>query len=252
MMRTKLVAGNWKMNGSRAQTDSLLRDLRAALDGSPPCEVLVCPGFPYLQQAGELLAGSGIRLGAQNLAVEDAGAFTGEVSGPMLADLGCEYVLVGHSERRSLFGEDSDTVAKKYVAAQRGGLKPVLCVGESLEEREAGTTERVIGEQLRAVLELAGVDSLASAVIAYEPVWAIGTGRTASPEQAQAVHAFVRGLVAENNGIIADSVRVLYGGSVKSSNAGDLFSMPDVDGGLVGGASLDAQDFAGICRAGGH
>ncbi|MGD8977538.1 MAG: triose-phosphate isomerase [Gammaproteobacteria bacterium] len=251
-MRTKLAAGNWKMNGTRAQAESLLQGLRSRLGDDLPCEVMVCPSFVYLQLAGDLLAGSGIGLGAQNLAVEDAGAYTGEVAGPMLADLGCHYVLVGHSERRSLFGEDNETVAKKYVAAQRAGLEPVLCVGETLEEREAGVTERVIDEQLRAVLALAGVDSLARAVIAYEPVWAIGTGRTATPDQAQAVHAFIRGLVAANDGIIADSVRILYGGSVKSSNAGDLFSMPDVDGGLVGGASLDAEDFAGICRAGGN
>lgn len=248
-MRTKLVAGNWKMNGSRAQTESLLRDLRAALHDSPPCEVLVCPGFPYLQQAADLIAGSGIRLGAQNLAIEDAGAFTGEVAGPMLADQGCEYVLVGHSERRSLFGEDSDTVAKKYVAAQRAGLKPVLCVGESLEEREAGTTERVIEAQLQAVLDLAGVDSLASAVIAYEPVWAIGTGKTATPDQAQEVHAFIRGKLATLDPGVAAGVRILYGGSMNPGNAAELLAMQDIDGGLIGGASLKPDDFLAIGKA---
>ncbi len=250
-MRTKLVAGNWKMNGSRAQADTLLGTLRRALGDDLPCEVLVCPSYVYLQHARRLLEGSAIRLGAQNLSEEDAGAFTGEVSGSMLADSGCHYVLVGHSERRALFGEDSATVARKFVAAQRHGLRPVLCVGESLEQREAGTTEQVIEEQLRAVIDGAGSASLSRAVVAYEPVWAIGTGRTASPEQAQAVHAFVRSLIAEYDDTIADLVRILYGGSVKSSNAADLFSMPDVDGGLVGGASLDAEDFAGICRAGG-
>ena len=250
-MRTKLVAGNWKMNGSNAQTEALLGGLRQALGDDLPCEVLVCPGFVYLQHARNLLDGCDIRLGAQNLSEADSGAFTGEISGPMLADLGCHYVLVGHSERRSLYGEDSAVVARKYLAAQRHGLEPVLCVGESLEQREAGVTEAVIEEQLRTVIDLAGSDSLRRAVIAYEPVWAIGTGRTASPEQAQAVHAFVRSLVAGYDDTIADLVRILYGGSVKSSNAADLFSMPDVDGGLVGGASLDAEDFAGICRAGG-
>jgi triosephosphate isomerase len=249
--RTTLVAGNWKMNGSRSMTDELIRALADGLGGRPGCDVAVCPPFPYLAAAAEALAGTGIDLGAQNLSTEDAGAYTGEVSGAMLKDLCCCYVIVGHSERRSLYGEDNETVARKFLAALRHGLEPIVCVGESLDERERGITSDVVGAQLKAVMAADGVGALARAVIAYEPVWAIGTGRTATPEQAQEVHAFIRGMIAAENGIIADSIRILYGGSVKSSNAKDLFSMPDVDGGLVGGAALEAQGFAGICRAGG-
>ena len=194
--------------------------------------------------------GTNIQLGAQNLSQEDSGAFTGEVSGAMLKDLCCTYAIVGHSERRSLYGEDDALVAAKFQAAQRHGLVPVLCVGETLEEREKGVTEDVVGRQLRAVMDAAGVAALGDAVIAYEPVWAIGTGKTATPEQAQEVHAFARGVVAEKDATIADSVRILYGGSVKAANAGEIFAMPDVDGGLVGGASLEAEGFADICRAG--
>ena len=249
--RTKFVAGNWKMNGSRSMTAELIGGLAKALGGTPPCDVAVCPPFPYLADAAEALAGTGIDLGAQNLCSEDSGAFTGETSGEMIKDLCCKYVIVGHSERRSLYGEDDATVAAKFVAALRHGLVPIACVGESLEERESGVTNDVVGAQLKAVMAAEGVGALAKAVIAYEPVWAIGTGRTATPEQAQEVHAFIRGTIAEEDGTIADSIRILYGGSVKSSNARDLFSMPDVDGGLVGGAALDAEGFAEICRAGG-
>jgi triosephosphate isomerase len=249
-MRVKIAAGNWKMNGSRTQTAALITALRENLAGGHG-EVILCPPYVYLSEAAALLDGTGISLGAQDVAVEDSGAFTGEVAGSMLADVGCSHVIVGHSERRALFGEDDAVVAAKFAAAQRNGLVPIFCVGETLEERQSGITEEVVGRQLQAVLDHAGVAALARAVIAYEPVWAIGTGMTATPEQAQAVHAFVRGRIAAEDATIADSVRILYGGSVKSSNAGDLFSMPDVDGGLVGGASLDAQDFAGICRAAG-
>jgi triosephosphate isomerase len=232
-------------------TAELIGGLARALDNAPPCDVAVCPPYPYLGDAAQALAGTGIDLGAQNMSAQDEGAFTGEVSGGMLKDLCCRYVIVGHSERRSLYGEDDATVAAKFIAARRHGLVPIVCVGESLDQREAGVTNDVVGTQLRAVIAAEGVAALASAVIAYEPVWAIGTGRTATPEQAQEVHAFVRGTIAEEDGTIADSIRILYGGSVKASNARDLFSMPDVDGGLVGGAALDADGFAEICRAGG-
>ena len=247
-MRVKIAAGNWKMNGSREQTAGLITALRAALGDDSRGEVILCPSFVYLSQAAGLLADSDIRLGAQNVAIEDQGAFTGEVSGSMLKDSGCSHVIVGHSERRSLYGEDDATVAAKFQAAQRHGLIPILCVGETLEERQAEVTEEVVGRQLRAVLDAAGVGSLEQAVIAYEPVWAIGTGLTATPEQAQSVHAFVRKSIAAEDGTIADSVRILYGGSVKSSNAEDLFSMPDVDGGLIGGASLKADSFLKLVR----
>jgi triosephosphate isomerase len=232
-------------------TRDLIRGVIGALGDSPASDVAVCPPYVYLAAAADLVAGSRVKLGAQNLAVEESGAYTGEVAGGMLKDIGCHFVIVGHSERRSLYGETSELVAAKFVAAQRDGLVPILCVGETLEEREQGITETVVGAQLRAVLDAAGVSAFSDAVIAYEPVWAIGTGRTATPEQAQEVHAFVRGIIAGEDATIANSVRLLYGGSVKPSNAGDLFSMPDVDGGLVGGASLDAEGFAEICRAGG-
>lgn len=250
-MRTKLVAGNWKMHGSREATRRLVRGLTDALGADLPCDVAVFPPFVYLAHAAEALTGTGIGLGAQNLSDQDEGAYTGEISGPMLKDLCCRYVLVGHSERRSLYGETDQQVAAKFAAARRHGLLPVLCLGETLEEREAGATEAVVGRQLAAVLERNGAGALADAVVAYEPVWAIGTGRTASPDQAQQVHGFVRRMIAGEDDTIANSIRILYGGSVKPSNAEELFSMPDVDGGLVGGASLDAEGFAEICRAAG-
>jgi triosephosphate isomerase len=250
-MRRKLVAGNWKMHGSREMTESLVSGLSAELTGGAGCEVAVCPPFPFLAHAAAALVGSEIRLGAQNLCEQDEGAFTGEVSGTMLKNLCCHYVIVGHSERRAIYGETDDLVAAKFQAAQRHGLVPILCVGETLEEREAGVTEDRVGAQVQAVLAAAGIEAFSSAVIAYEPVWAIGTGRTATPEQAQEVHAFIRGLLRAENDTIGDSVRVLYGGSVKAANAAEIFAMPDVDGGLVGGASLEAAGFASICRAAG-
>jgi triosephosphate isomerase (TIM) len=250
-MRQKLVAGNWKMYGTRASTRSLIGALGAEFANGTPCDVAVCPPFAYLAEAAALAAGTAIAVGAQDVSSQDEGAFTGEVSGGMLADLGCRYAIVGHSERRSLHGETDELVAAKFLAAQRHGLVPILCVGESLDEREGNLTETVVGRQLSAVVGAAGIDAFASAVIAYEPIWAIGTGRTASPEQAQAVHAFIRGLLRSENGNIADFVKVLYGGSVKAANAAELFAMPDVDGGLVGGASLEAKGFSEICRAAG-
>ena len=246
-MRQPLVAGNWKMHGSRAENASLVSALLDLVQPEKRAEIMVCPPFPYLLETGRLLKDSGIALGAQSVCAEAQGAFTGEVSAAMLKDVGCAYVLVGHSERRQLYGESDDLVARKFVAAQSHGLVPVLCVGETLEEREAGQTLNVVSRQLEAVLAVSGVRSLGRAVIAYEPVWAIGTGRTASSEQAQEVHATIRAKVAGLDATIGGSVRILYGGSVKASNARELFAMPDIDGGLVGGASLKADEFARIC-----
>jgi len=245
-MRKKLVAGNWKMHGSLAENAALLEALKPALAG---IEAVVCVPFPYLAQAQAALSGSSIAWGAQNVSEQPKGAFTGEVSASMLLDFGCKYVIVGHSERRSLYGESDDLVAKKYMAAQAAGLTPILCVGESLEERESGVTEAVVVRQLEAVIQAAGVASLGKAVVAYEPVWAIGTGKTASPEQAQAVHAFIRGKVATLDSGIADKLVIQYGGSVKAANASELIAQPDIDGGLIGGASLVADEFIAICRA---
>jgi triosephosphate isomerase len=250
-MRKPIVAGNWKMYGTRAENAALVRTLLDLLQPGARAEVLVCPPFVYLWETGRLLKDSEVALGAQSVCAESLGAFTGEVSGAMLRDVGCRYVLVGHSERRQLYGESDSLVARKFMAAQAQGLVPVLCVGETLEEREGGRTTEVVARQLEAVLSVSGVGSLASAVIAYEPVWAIGTGRTASPEQAQEVHAMIRGKVAALDATIASSVRILYGGSVKASNARELFAMADIDGGLVGGASLKAEEFAQICAAAG-
>ena len=245
-MRKKLVAGNWKMHGSLAENAALLAALKPALAG---IEAVVCVPFPYLAQAQAELAGSSIAWGAQNLSEQAKGAFTGEVSAAMLLEFGCKYVIVGHSERRSLYGESDALVANKYQAAQAAGLIPILCVGESLAERESGVTKAVVSRQLDAVIEAAGVASLAHAVVAYEPVWAIGTGKTASPEQAQAVHAFIRTKIAALDADVADQLVIQYGGSVKAANASELMVQPDIDGGLIGGASLVAEDFVAICRA---
>jgi triosephosphate isomerase (TIM) len=248
-MRRSLVAGNWKMHGSRAENASLVRSLLDLVRDDSTTEVMVCPPFVYLHEVGRLLKDSDVALGAQSLCAESIGAFTGEVSGAMLKDVGCSYVLVGHSERRQIYAEGDALVARKFVAAQSQGLVPVLCVGETLEEREGERTAQVVARQLDAVLAVSGVGAFRSAVIAYEPVWAIGTGRNASPDQAQEVHAMIRGKVAALDATIAASVRILYGGSVKASNARELFAMPDIDGGLVGGASLKADEFARICAA---
>ena len=247
-MRKKLVAGNWKMHGSLRQNEALLQRLRAEA-GALSCEVVVCPPFPYLPQAQALLEGSAVAWGAQSLSEFPQGAHTGEVSAGMLCDLGCRYVLVGHSERRSLYGESDSVVAGKFEAAVRAGLVPVLCVGETLSERESGVTGDVVRRQLDAVLDRVGVAGLASAVLAYEPVWAIGTGMTATPEQAQAVHALIRSHLAACGFEAASAIRILYGGSVKPQNAVELFGQPDVDGGLIGGAALVADDFLAICQA---
>jgi len=250
MSRKYLVAGNWKMHGSRALTEELLTDIRSGLEKVASVEVLVCPPFPYLEAATRAIGDSALMLGAQNLSDQPAqGAYTGEVLGTMLKELGCGHVIVGHSERRALYGESDSVVARKIQAAQAHGLLPILCLGESLAEREAGDTQAVVGSQLEAVLDACGVQAFHNLVVAYEPVWAIGTGRTATPEQAQDVHAYIRSRVAAHDAKIATSLRILYGGSVKPDNAVAIFSQPDVDGGLIGGAALKAADFLAICAA---
>ena len=246
IMRKILVAGNWKMNGSRAMADLLLNTLVANSSGFDSVEMAVFPPFPYLQRARKILQGSPVSWGGQTLNPEPKGAHTGEISAAMLVDFGCRYVLVGHSERRSLYGESDADVAARFEAAQQAGLEPVLCVGETLEQREKGETEAVVQRQIDAVMERCGIDSFASATIAYEPVWAIGTGKTATPEQAQHVHAFIRDKLGMQDGTIGGQIRILYGGSVNGSNAADLFARVDIDGGLVGGASLKAEDFLAI------
>jgi triosephosphate isomerase len=250
-MRQPLVAGNWKLNGSLASIEELVGGIKAGLGDVSNAAVAVCPPFVYLSHVRTLLDGAPVALGAQDVADVEAGAYTGEVSAPMLKEMGCEYVIVGHSERRSLYGESDDFTARKFAAARKSGLKPILCVGELLEEREQGVTEEVVARQLDAVIDLEGVGALADGVIAYEPVWAIGTGKTATPEQAQDVHAFIRGRIAERDAAVAEKVQILYGGSMKPDNAAELVGQPDIDGGLIGGASLEAADFLAICKAAG-
>ena len=248
-MRARLVAGNWKMHGSLVTNVRLLDALKAGLKQAEGLGYVVCAPFPYLAQVSEALSGSRIAWGAQNVSEHDSGAYTGEVSGAMLREFGCRFAIVGHSERRGLYREDDKTVAAKFNAARRAGLTPILCAGETLEQRERGETENVVGRQLDAVLDAAGVAALANAVLAYEPVWAIGTGKNATSGQAQEVHAFIRARLAERDPELAQRVTILYGGSVKPGNARELFAMPDVDGGLIGGASLVAEDFIAICAA---
>src|SRR5215510_7565871 len=248
-MRRPIVAGNWKLHGSRAENARLIEALTAQLPSKSAAQCIVCPPFVYLQEISRALHQSSIDLGAQDVCAEPQGAFTGEVSAAMLKDVGCEYVIVGHSERRLIYRESDQLVARKFAAAQSKSLIPILCVGEQLAEREANRTEEVVARQLDAVLELCGVDAFAHAVIAYEPVWAIGTGRNATPEQAQEVHAFIRARLAARNAKIAGETRILYGGSVKAGNAAELFARPDVDGGLIGGASLKADEFLAILAA---
>jgi len=246
-MRKKLVAGNWKMHGSRTQADALVQAIAAAPDLS--CDVAVFPPAPYLAELVAITAGSGLAIGAQDCSEHAQGAYTGEIAAPMLADIGCRFVLVGHSERRQYHAESNACVAAKFAQAQVAGLIPILCVGETLQQREAGQTEQIIAAQIDAVVQSSGINAFAKAVIAYEPVWAIGTGLTASPAQAQSVHAFIRGKLLCEDVTISNSVRILYGGSVKSANAIELFAEPDVDGGLIGGAALVATDFLAICAA---
>jgi len=251
MMRQTLVAGNWKMNGTRAGAADLVETIKQDMATVKGTQVAICPPFVYLTEVAKLLQGTAIALGGQDVCPETGeGAYTGEISGAMLRDVGCSHVIVGHSERRALYGDSDEVVARKFLAAQAAGLTPILCVGEQLEERESGDTEAVVARQLDAILAREdGVATLGKAVIAYEPVWAIGTGRTASPDQAQDVHAFIRRRIAEGDSTVAANIQLLYGGSVKAGNAAELFAMPDIDGGLIGGASLDAEQFLAICRA---
>jgi triosephosphate isomerase len=244
-MRTPIVAGNWKLNGTRASARSLARSI---IDGLPQLHedlrVIVCPTFVHLGDVADVVAGTPLVLGAQDAADQQSGAFTGEVAAPMLAEYGCRYVIIGHSERRHVYGESDALTAAKYAAVQGAGLTPIYCVGETLEERESGATENVIARQLHAVRDLLGDACFAGVVIAYEPVWAVSTGRTANPEQAQDAHGLIRSTVPDGQ-----SLSILYGGSVKPDNAGELFAMPDIDGGLIGGAALQAADFLAICAA---
>ncbi|MEM8982796.1 MAG: triose-phosphate isomerase [Pseudomonadota bacterium] len=246
-MRKPLICGNWKMNGSRAANATLLAGVCAA--HTPKAELAVCPPAPYLGEVAELLADSTVALGAQDAHAEDSGAFTGDIAAPMLAEFGVRYVIVGHSERRAMHAETDAIVAAKFVAVLKAGLTPILCVGETLEERESNATDAVVTRQINTVLAVAESLAIDTAVIAYEPVWAIGTGRTATPEMAQEVHARIRALLAAHDDNVASTVRILYGGSMKPANAAELLAMPDVDGGLIGGASLQADDFVAIAAA---
>ncbi|AXE61343.1 triose-phosphate isomerase [Candidatus Thioglobus sp. NP1] len=248
-MRKTIVAGNWKMNASKDSVDNLIKDLLTGMDGITS-EVLVCAPFPYLAQVELLIQGSKVMLGAQNLNTNASGAYTGEVSADMIKDFGARHVIVGHSERRSLYGETSAMVAEKTKAALNAGLTPLLCIGESIEQRDSGNTEAVIEKQLSAVIELVGIEAFNQIIIAYEPVWAIGTGVTATPEQAQEAHLFIRSLLAKNDESVAQKTPILYGGSMNASNASELISCADIDGGLIGGAALKAEDFLQICKVG--
>jgi triosephosphate isomerase len=248
-MRQPLVAGNWKMNGSLASVRELLAALQAGMGAVRTAEVAVCTPAVYLAETQRLLDRGAVRWGGQDLSVHDGGAFTGEICGAMLADFGCRYVIIGHSERRAYHGESDDLVAEKFLAARRADLTPIFCVGETLQEREAGVTEQVVARQIAAVMARGGAELLGQGVVAYEPVWAIGTGRTATPAQAQEVHAFIRAQVRAGDAAVADRVRILYGGSMKPDNAAELLAERDIDGGLIGGASLKAADFLAICLA---
>ena len=246
-MRSSLIAGNWKMNGSLSSVIDLVEGILAGDRGQ--AELAVCPPAIYLMKVGGMLADSGVALGAQNVCDQASGAYTGEVSAAMLLDAGCRYAIVGHSERRSLYGESNELVAARFAQAVEAGVIPILCVGETLEQREQGITESVVAGQIDAVLAVSGIEGIGRAVIAYEPVWAIGTGQVATPEQAQAVHAFIRGKLAEADDSIARQVQILYGGSMNPGNAADLLAQTDIDGGLIGGASLKADDFLAIAQA---
>lgn len=248
-MRQPLVAGNWKMNGSIGSVTALVEGIKAGIDSVTTAEMAVCPPYVYIPQVATMLAGTAISFGAQDVSDQEAGAYTGEVAPGMLFDIGCKYVIVGHSERRTIYGEGDEFTARKFAAAQNAGLVPILCVGELLEEREQGVTEQVVARQLDAVINLEGIGVLGTAVIAYEPVWAIGTGKTATPDQAQEVHAFIRAKLAGLDPAVADGIRILYGGSMNPGNAAELLAMQDIDGGLIGGASLMPDDFLAIGKA---
>lgn len=248
-MRQPLIMGNWKLNGTKASVEALINGLKDAANAATGVEVAVCPPVIFLGQVEQLTAGSAIKYGSQDADLHNAGAFTGENSPEMLKDFGCKYALVGHSERRTLHAENDAVVAAKYTAIQAGGLIPVLCIGETIDQFEAGQTNAVVETQLKAVIDVAGIESFANAVIAYEPVWAIGTGKTATPEIAQTVHAHIRAYLAGFNADVAAKVQVLYGGSMNAANAADLLAQADIDGGLIGGASLKVADFSAIIAA---
>ena len=248
-MRKPIVAGNWKMNGTQESIVPLLDRVIAGVDTSVNAQVIVCSPYIYIPLIAGKIADTAVEFGSQNISEFESGAYTGEISAQMLKDFDCEYVIIGHSERRHVFGETDQNIADKYKKAQEHGIIPILCVGELLEEREADKTAEVVIRQIDAILSTSGVESLQNAIIAYEPVWAIGTGKTATPEQAQEVHKLIRETIAKQNGTIASSLRILYGGSVKPSNAAELFAMEDIDGGLIGGASLESEDFLAICKA---
>ena len=244
-MRRSLVVGNWKMNGNLASAELLAKGIIAGL-GSNNAEIAVCVPYLYIPSVSEVVKGSGLALGSQNVADKASGAFTGEISAAMLSEFNCKYAIVGHSERRSYYGDTNESVAARFCQAQEQGIIPILCVGETLEQREQDQTFDVINTQLDAVINLAGIDAFNNAVIAYEPVWAIGTGKTASDDQAQEVHRYIRQYIAAKDQTVADKIQILYGGSAKPDNAKGLFAMPDIDGGLIGGASLDAESFLKI------
>lgn len=248
-MRQPLVAGNWKMNGSRDSVAALLDGVKAGVGDVKVAEMAVCAPAVFISDVQANLDGSAIAWGGQDLSVHEKGAYTGEIAASMLTDYGCKYVIIGHSERRTYHAESDELVAEKYEAALNGGLVPIFCIGETLEERESGVTEEVVARQVDAVIARLGVQALAKGVIAYEPVWAIGTGKTATPQQAQDVHAFIRSRVAESDAAVAEGVRILYGGSMNAGNAAELLACADIDGGLIGGASLKAEDFLAIGKA---
>ena len=248
-MRKVLIAGNWKMNGSRASIKELLDGLKAGIGNVNKADVAVCAPFIYLPEVASQLAGTPISWGAQNVSTEAKGAFTGEIAASMIADYNCKYIIVGHSERRSYYAETDEIVAKKYGVVVAAGMTPIFCIGETLAEREQGITEQVVARQVQAVIDMHGAAMLGKGVIAYEPVWAIGTGKTATPEQAQDVHAFIRGMVAKADAGVAENIIIQYGGSMNAANAKELLAQPDIDGGLIGGASLKAEDFLTICTS---
>lgn len=248
-MRQVLVAGNWKMNGSRESIRSLLDGVKAGMGDVNSAEVAVCAPAIYIPLVEELLGGSAVSWGGEDLSVHESGAYTGEIAASMLNDFHCKYVIIGHSERRTYHNESDELVADKYEAAMNAGLVPIFCIGETLDEREQGITNEVVARQVDAVINKLGVAALARGVIAYEPVWAIGTGKTATPEQAQEVHAFIRSRIAASDAAVAEGVQILYGGSMNAGNASDLLAQSDIDGGLIGGASLKADDFLAIARA---
>ncbi len=250
-MRRPIVAANWKLNGNRSMVSSLVAAVNKHAASAVSADVVICPPFPYLVESRALIDQGNAYLGAQNAAKETNGAYTGEVSAEMLAEIGCRFVIIGHSERRQYYGESDSIVAEKFVRVQEAGLIPIVCVGESLQQREQGKMEQTIISQIQAVIAKAGISNFNNAVVAYEPIWAIGTGETATPDQAQQVHALIRGEVAQQSESIASELRILYGGSVKADNAAELFAQTDIDGGLIGGASLDAAQFNAIVSAAG-